>query len=548
MQHNIFGHMDLQLRLAIVEDNATARTNLRSHLLPFGCFDIHSFSNGNELRSALKRQPIDVVIIDYHLGQHKNGVECIEGLKLSGHIKPSTGVFFITADRAPKTIAQIMELHPDMLIVKPYTMGMLTKHIEKYLVFRQLVTDVLNHMDNGIYDLALRHMKDLILDAQPVNANTHRFMPELNKLFARLLVYTGFYSSAVTLYDSILQRSDKVLWAQWGKIKCQYLLGEWSACENILQHLVKTNLTRDKAFEWLACLSAERELYEQTSDFLENIKVTDLTMSATKLITLAYRKQNKVIEGIDLLQRQREHNRSTRDRFEEFTYELAEFYIAIAEETPLKQREESLSQARKLIGMAARGESDMQLKLKKDVLLAYSATLEGDNEKAQKLIGDLNMLALQSAQPSAQFCAAKVLFSIGHKENGKALLNRAEAQLEKAEDQTWRSVMTIGLNDSEKTLGLDQQKAVDLNEEGMVLFANKQAEKAMPLFFEAFQRIPTMPAFSLNLLQCLVELNRTSFRHITTGHLLEQLSQLSLNQANQQRLDRIQKLMARESC
>lgn len=531
--------MDHQLRLAIVEDNATARTNLRSHLLPLGIFDIYSFCNGNELRSALKRMTLDVVIIDYHLGQHRNGVDCIHSLLVSGHIKPSTGIVFMTGDRNAKTIGQIMDLHPDVLILKPYTMAVLLRHINHYIEARELLSEIKSLMDSKHFMGALKQTKALVLEAQNKKALSSKFLPDLNRLFAQLLVQNGYYTAANKLYDSVLQRSDKVLWAHWGKIKCQFFLGNWHECENTLRLLLRSSFTRDKAFEWLASLSIEDESYSEACEHLDNINVSDLSMSATKLKTFAFRKQNKILEGISLLQKQREHNRSVRELFDEFTCELAEFYIAIAEETPVNQRDESLLQARKLIGMGTRGESDPQLKVQREVLIAYAAALEGDLEKAQRIIEDTSLLALNNAHPSALFTAAKVFHSMNDMDTAKGLLAQAEMRLTLSQDQTWLSVMNAGLIESEKHLGIDQEKAVKLNEEGMSLFANNQAEKAMPLFYNAYQRISSMPAFSLNLLQCMVELGKESYRHVTTELIISEISQLSLNETNRHRFTTI---------
>ncbi|MBO1255531.1 response regulator [Alteromonas sp. 5E99-2] len=535
--------MDHQLRLAIVEDNATARTNLRSNLLPLGLFDIYSFSNGNELRSALKRMKIDVIIIDYHLGQHRNGVDCVHSLLVSGHIKPSTGIIFMTGERSAKNIGQIMDLHPDVLILKPYTMAVLLRHINHYIESREILNDVKLLMDAKHFSDALKQTKALVLQAQNKQSPSSKFLPDLNRLFAQLLVQNGFYTAASKLYDSVLQRSHKVLWAHWGKIKCQFFLGEWQECESTLKLMLRSSFTRDRAFEWLASLSIEEKSYSEACEHLDNINVSNLSISATKLKTFAFRKQNKVLEGISLLQKQREHNRSVRELFDEFTCELAEFYIAIAEETPKNQRSESLSQARKLIGMGTRGESDLQLKVQREVLIAYSATLEGDIDKAKRIIEETSLLTLNNAHPSALFTAAKVFHSMGDIETAKGLLAQAEMRLTLSQDQTWLSVMNAGLIESEKHVGIDQEKAVRLNEEGMLLFSNNQAEKAMPLFYSAYQRISSMPAFSLNLLQCMVELGKESYRHVTIDLIINEISQLSLNATNEHRFKTIKNNM-----
>ena len=67
-----------KIKIAIVEDNATARLNLRSHLLSMGEFDIASYSNGKELRNGLRTIDFDIVVTDFHLEQTQNGVEWIQ--------------------------------------------------------------------------------------------------------------------------------------------------------------------------------------------------------------------------------------------------------------------------------------------------------------------------------------------------------------------------------------------------------------------------------------------------------------------------------------
>ena len=70
--------MSHKIRLAIVEDNASARIHLRSHLLSLGSIEIFSYSNGQELKSALRTQDVDLIMLDFHLGQHKNAVNWLD--------------------------------------------------------------------------------------------------------------------------------------------------------------------------------------------------------------------------------------------------------------------------------------------------------------------------------------------------------------------------------------------------------------------------------------------------------------------------------------
>ena len=107
----------VEFRIAIVEDNATARTALRGHLMSIANLSVSSFASGVELKAALKKQNFELLLMDYHLGQGKTGVEWIQSLREAGFIRPSTGIIFLTSDRSPQIIGRIMDLQPDVLLI-----------------------------------------------------------------------------------------------------------------------------------------------------------------------------------------------------------------------------------------------------------------------------------------------------------------------------------------------------------------------------------------------------------------------------------------------
>ena len=133
----------MEYRIAIVEDNATARTTLRGHLLPIGHLNVRSFASGVELKSALRKQHFELLLMDYHLGQGKSGVEWIHALREAGYIRPSTGIIFLTSDRSPQAIGRIMDLQPDILLIKPYTIASLTRQIRHYISYRHYADPIL---------------------------------------------------------------------------------------------------------------------------------------------------------------------------------------------------------------------------------------------------------------------------------------------------------------------------------------------------------------------------------------------------------------------
>ncbi len=521
----------VQYRLAIVEDNATARASLRSHLLPMGLFEVSSFASGTELKAALRKQHFELIVFDYHLGNGKNGVSWVQSLREARFIKPSTGIIFLTSDRVPQTIGQIMDVQPDILLIKPYNIGTLRRQLEHYISYRSFVSQVLSCLDEGDLPGALRQVSRLTHARVP-----RRLHSEIVKLHARLLVDNQQYTLAQTLYENVLQQSDKVLWAQWGRIKCQYASGGYQDCGAHLSNLVQTSLARDKAFEWLACLSFEEQAFEQAEVYLNNIKASDLSMPATRLKTQTYKQQNRVLDSIELLQRKRAMHRTTLETFNEFTFALAEFYLQLAENSPATNRQESLSQARKLIGIAGRNQRDTQQTQKRDYLLAYSATLENDLAKAGHLIKNDGMSAFARTDTPTLIIAAKVHAALGHVPTAKALMQMAHERNLINDDISDRLINSTDIIATEQQLGLASDRAFDLNDKGTELFVANEYLAAMSLFYQACLLLPTVPAFTLNLLQCMVEAGKPQYKRFAVHQMLAELQGEALSEPNQQRL------------
>lgn len=521
----------VEYRIAIVEDNATARTALRGHLLAIGHLAVSSFATGVELKSALRKQNFELLLLDYHLGQGRTGVEWMHSLRESGFIRPSTGIIFLTSDRSPQTIGRIMDLQPDVLLIKPYTMASLSRQIKHYLNYRCYVEPVLHEIDNKQQDKAIHILKKRIQEGVPP-----RLASDVRKLYAKLLFDKGDISHALAIYNDVLTRSNKVLWAQWGKIKCQYAAGLWPDCQQELDKMVTSSLARDRAFEWLASLSFEQKSYNNVERYLDQIKFSELSLPATRLKSIAFQKQDKVVEAIEMFQKKRAMHQSARDRFNDFTFELAEFYLLLAEDAPATNREESLSQARKLVGIAGRNQNDEQTLQKRDYLLAFSALLEGDEQKAAHLLENDYMDNFLRTDPSMLVIAAKVHHGLGEENKANQLLALAKEKNEDLQAISEQVTNEELIFDGGERLGLNEEQAIVLNETGMQLFTEKRYLPAMKYFYDALTLSPNTPAFALNLLQCMIESDTAVYRKYGIRKLLSLISDMPLTDGNKQRL------------
>ncbi len=528
----------MQYRLAIVEDNATARGTLRSHVLSLGLFEISSFSSGKELKQALRKQNFEIIILDFHLGEDRNGVEWLTILRNEQFIRPSTGIIFITSDRLPQTIGQIIDCQPDLLLIKPYNMNSLARGLKHYITYRKLISNALAAIDSHDKKQALGQLQTLLQGPIP-----QRLRNDVIKLKAQLLFETGNIPRARSLYDAILLESDKVLWAQWGKVKCHYVEGSWFDCEAELSTMSESPLARGKAFEWLAGLSFEQEAYAQAEHYLDNIHGSELSLSAARLKSMAYQKQHRVVEGIELLQKKREASQHTRDRFTAFTFELAEFYLSIAEQQPVTNRTESLSQARRLIGIAGRAQNDSQLLQKRDILMAYTAILDEEPDRANALMAEQHGADYQRTSTGTLITAAKVFGGLNRPNKARELLalahERNQANLSLTEQITDQQQLT----QTEQIMGLAADQASELNDQGTRLFVQQKYTKAVYYFYQAYKLLPDTAAFGLNLLQCMLQAGQPAFRGVTVLALIKTLAGASLSASNRNRLLKLEQAL-----
>ena len=527
-------------RIAIVEDNTTARINLRSHLITMENLEISSYSNGKELRNGLRTKSFEVIFIDFHLGQNKNGVEWAQSLLESEVLAPSTSLIFITSDRLPQTIGQILDLHPDMILLKPYTIKSVVTALKQCLSVRKELQPALDYLDDKKQQLALNYVtKRLSEDLKK------RFKTDFIKLQGRLFLELKDYESAIALYSDILQRSSSILWAHWGLIKSEFLAGRWQNCESMIDSLLSAQLTKEKAFEWLACLAISQQDYEKAERHLDNINDNDLTIQATKLKILAFQMQNKDDDAIKLLEKKRLSNFTVKERFDEFTIELARYYLSQAEQVDIDERLDDLVSAKKLIGNASHFMIDRQSEQQRTFMLAHASLLEGDEDKASRLLEAnpykndlLNKIPTMSD-------AIKVWFGLGHPDKAKEILLDCETRMSVYDNQIDMLLADIIIQDTETKLGLTKDKAIRQNDQGMQFYLSGEHRRALECFYKAYSLYPDVPAFALNLLQSLCELKQKDYKNVDANTLINDLDAITLSDANLDKLSKIKPKMTR---
>ncbi|GAA0349167.1 hypothetical protein GCM10009092_11940 [Bowmanella denitrificans] len=528
------------INIAIVEDNGVARLNLRNHLMEMGYADIGCYSHGRELKPVLKQRHFDLILMDFHLGLHKNGVEVVNELQKEGLIKPSTSLVFVTSDRMPMIIGQIVDVHPDALVLKPYTIRNLEKTLTACIAFNRYLSPVLKLMDNDEFDAALNKLDELLQGNQMPRAKTNMI-----KLRARLLTKLGRHTEAGEIYTQILQASDKIIWAKWGLIQSTYLAGDTEKSESMLEALLDTHLTNDKACEWLSRINIEKQDYPKAQQYMERIKDGELSLSAARLKAYLFQVQDRMDDAIALLEKKRESNRNIRERFNELSLDLARCYLTQAEGKPAPERAKHLQVARFLIGSASRNIHGQDIDIKRNYMTALANVLEGDLSKAQELLALQGMLEAGDMDIPTLSDAVHAWHGVGDLAKASELLDELERKLGKLPDENEKTLGSLMLVKNQETLGDKKERALAFNRQGLEFYQKQLFADAIDDFYQAYLLFPEEAAFSINLLHCMVEAGTREHKRASSEVLHNELSSQALSKANAQRLHDISNKMAK---
>lgn len=523
-----------KFNIAIVEDNGMARIHLRNHLMEMGFTRVACFSQGRELRQQLRKGHFDLILMDFHLGDNKNGVEVIQDLNKEGLLKYTTSLIFITSDRLPLIVGQIVDIHPDDLIIKPYTIKILGKVVNAVIDFNAVCMPVLKLMDEHKWTEAFDRFEDI--ERQNTQA---RQRTAFLKLRARLLLKLQRFDQATALYEGVLSQSSKVIWARWGVIHTQFLAGKVDISETLLQEMLGAHLTNDKACEWLARICVSKKEYVKAEEYIDQISERSLSVTASKLKAYLYQIQEKFDDAIALLERKRASNKHVRERYTELSLELARCYLQLAESKPENDRSKPIQVARFLIGSAGRSHLELDLHLKRHYISVMAAILENDLDKATELLAQEGTADLEKADVSTMTDAVKAWVDMGDEKRAAQILYDCEKYAENSDNLSDKTISNLLVNQREEELGERRPRALKFNKQGLDLYSEKKFADAVDYFYQAYILFPKEAAFGLNMLQSMVEARIAKHKDSKTLRIFNELDKRDLNNSNRNRLNDI---------
>lgn len=228
----------------VIDDFADMRSMLRSMLVSYGVTKIDMAGNGKDAVKQLSKNKYDVVLCDYNLGDGKDGQQVLEEARDKGYIKYSTAFLMLTAENTMEMVMGAVEYLPDDYLSKPFNKDMLRSRLEKTIIKKGELEEIVNLLSNDQYAEAIA-MCDRQIAQKPRN------IAEIIKVKADILIKSGNYDEAAAIYEGVLAKRD-VPWAMVGLGKVRFHTQNYMDAKNIFQKAIDLLNTHIEAYDWLS--------------------------------------------------------------------------------------------------------------------------------------------------------------------------------------------------------------------------------------------------------------------------------------------------------
>lgn len=483
----------------VVDDFIGVRQLLRESLRNLGAKNIDQASSGGEAMALLAKLRYDVVVCDYNLGEGKNGQQVLEEARVRQLLLPSSVFVMVSAEKSVESVMGAAEHQPDAYLVKPITEGVLLTRLNR--VWRK--KQVLRPIDQAVIEKDYLRAARLCDEQIAATGKTH--LIDLLRMKARMFERSGQPARAREVYEQVLAQRE-YHWARAGLGKIRLADGEFEQARQMFQTIVAENRHYIDAYDQLALAYQGMGQHEEAAAILERgarlspnsvPRQRSLGQAALRLgnIPLAEKAFRKclVIGEYSI--------RKTPDA-----------YLGLARVCGLKNETKDALQllllAQREFGSGTEHEF-MRLRAKITEGLVFHES--GDGNNARRAGDELEaMLQQDPARPNSAICIemATMLFAVGLKDTpGEVLCHVVRNNHDNTllQDEIQKIFDKARLSEEGAVMIRTARKeAVDLMNQGVVLWKTGKLRDAVEWMRHARERLPDNVRVLFNAVQILV--------------------------------------------
>ncbi len=477
----------------IIDDYPDMRGSIRRMLENFGVQRVDTSPNGEDAIAKCEDFVYDVILADYNLGDNKNGQQILEELRFKNLLKNTTIYMMITAETTKDMVFGALEYQPDDYLTKPFTQGVLQKRLDRMILEKESLHEINEAIDRLDYDLAIDLCKQRIALHDKYEQRCYRIM-------GNCLLKKHEYQQSKKVFETVLE--DRELeWAQIGLGRSLMALNELDNAENIFTKLIDDGCLCMEIYDCMAIIKKrqgdpvgaqkilERAVEISPNSILRQENLADLCEDNQQW-SAAEKSRRKVIRlGNNSVYETPEHH-----------FKLARCINGEIEHNKDKTR---INDVKEVLRKVKRKYNDHEnIELQSDILEANAYAGAGEHETSQEKVNAIQEKINSSSNKSAQIMLdmAHTYKNLGQHDKSQELL----IKLAETYENNPEVCEQIDRLSDEPLSKVGKQKAIELNQKGKELFANKEYKQAIQLFGEALTHYPNNMGLNLNLMLALV--------------------------------------------
>lgn len=262
-----------EFRALVIDDVPQMRGLLHKQLAQIGLRHVAQAGSGEEGLATLAREPFDVVLVDYNLGEGLSGQQVVERAKELKLVPDGTIWLMITAENGRDLVSISAEHVPDDYVLKPVSESILQARLTRALAKKKTMQD--------FYDaLQRKDTAEALALARNLADSGTQFALEGTKQLGKLLLILGDAEGARQVYLKILAERTDQPFAALGLAKAYRAKGDSSKSKDALLEL--------KA-QYPELVGVYDELFEIYNEEGDSEKALEISQAAAGVVPSAKR-------------------------------------------------------------------------------------------------------------------------------------------------------------------------------------------------------------------------------------------------------------------
>ncbi len=483
-------------KVLIVDDCEPVRSAVKAMLQKIGFNKINTANNGLIAVQKCEDSVYDFLLVDFNLGDGKDGYQLFEELKFKDLLSPHCCFIMMSAESRRHMVHGIVELQPDDYLLKPFTYKSLEKRCGRTYQKKLALIKVYE----AIFE---EDLEKAIKACEKASKASPEYAAWALRLKGELLIRTKQYETAQQMYAAVLMTRE-LPWAVLGEAIAKIKMGDWQDAENTLNQLAELEETKVEALDWLGRLYISREQNKMAQTKLAlAAKISPRNIHRQRALANLAIINGEIDEAVRAFSKIITASRFSVYDTPENYFNFARTLVDLCGESNKLDAAKQIGKALDVLNSVSRRFYSEVYKPQELVIQARINAAKGNMEEAREQLSACEKLKVAELTADQCLDRAKAYFSTGN----LSMSDEYMMQLEELTDNDDLVSSTLKVLVSKEKESHDQlrEKIRILNNEGLDAYQKGIYSRASECFKEAFIYMPSNASLALNLVQSLAK-------------------------------------------